>query len=39
MITHTEGEFIYYDFDGETNFPEIRPEDIMDTNKPLQMEN
>lgn len=39
MITHTEGEFIYYDFDGETNFPEIRPEDIMDTNQPLQMEN
>lgn len=35
MTTHTEGEFIFYDFDEEIEFPEISPEDIMDPSQPL----
>lgn len=31
MITHIEGEFDFYDFNKEINFPIIEAEDIMDT--------
>lgn len=35
MVNHSEGEFNFYDFDGEVNFPEITEEDIMNTPQPL----
>ncbi len=38
MITHSDGFFDFYDFDGEVNFPKIDDEDILDLNVPKIIE-